>query len=77
MLHCTAHPCNMNGSNHLAESDRQPMWLCPQCAAKLCEATDADPEQRCRELIRFFEKVEFDEEARFQRSSLAAMRGSR
>jgi archaemetzincin len=35
LAHCTAFLCVMNGSNHLEESDRQPLWLCPVCLKKL------------------------------------------
>jgi archaemetzincin len=33
--HCTAWACNMNGSNSLAEADREPRQLCPECQAKI------------------------------------------
>ncbi len=33
--HCTAWQCCMNGSNHLAESDDQPLEFCPECQSKL------------------------------------------
>ena len=46
MQHCTFYECNMCGSNHREESDRQPLWLCPICLAKLCHATGADPGKR-------------------------------
>src|SRR5205814_332705 len=36
--HCIAYECLMNGSNHQAEKDARPLWLCPLCLAKLCAA---------------------------------------
>jgi len=33
--HCQTYHCNMNGSNSLAESDRAPIHLCPDCLKKL------------------------------------------
>ncbi len=33
--HCIAWACNMNGSNSLAEADREPRQLCPECQAKI------------------------------------------
>ena len=33
--HCVYHNCAMNGSNHLAESDRRAASLCPICLRKL------------------------------------------
>ena len=46
MAHCTAWQCNMNGRNHLEESDRSPLWLCPECHAKIIWATNASARGR-------------------------------
>lgn len=62
MKHCTAYECNMCGSNHQGESDRKPLYLCPECDAKLQWATAADPKARFRRLAKFFDKHGFDEE---------------
>ena len=35
LTHCTFLNCLMNGSNHLAESDRRPLHLCPVCLRRL------------------------------------------
>ena len=35
LAHCAFFNCLMNGSNHLAESDRRPLHLCPVCLRKL------------------------------------------
>src|SRR5437016_14138735 len=35
LAHCTFFNCLMNGSNHLAESDRRPLHLCTVCLRKL------------------------------------------
>jgi archaemetzincin len=35
LAHCIYFHCVMNGSNHLQESDRRPMHLCPVCLRKL------------------------------------------
>ncbi len=51
--HCTAYECNMCGSNHRAESDRLPLYLCPECHAKVCWATNAEPIARLRRLADF------------------------
>jgi archaemetzincin len=51
--HCIAYQCNMCGSNHRQESDRHPLYLCPQCHAKICWATGADPIKRYRRLAQF------------------------
>jgi len=46
MKHCVYYRCLVNGSNSLAESDRQPMHLCPVCLRKLQSATGCDLFQR-------------------------------
>ena len=53
IYHCTAYHCGMCGSNSLAESDRRPLALCPECMAKICWATQADPVGRYRKLSAF------------------------
>ncbi len=50
MAHCTAYLCTMNGCNHLAEADRQPLHLCPVCRAKLAHVVKLDPAERYRRL---------------------------
>lgn len=68
--HCTAYECCMNGSNHLAEMDSRPLWLCPQCVQKVCWACRADPADRYRKLAEFAEKHGLPDEASFWRKSL-------
>jgi archaemetzincin len=62
MKHCTAYECNMCGSNHQEESDRKPLYLCPECHAKLLWATAADPQARYKNLAAFFAKHGIEEE---------------
>lgn len=50
MAHCTAYLCAMNGCNHLAEADRQPLHLCPVCRRKLAHAVGCDMGKRYRRL---------------------------
>lgn len=56
LRHCTAYLCNMNGSNNRAEADHQPLLCCPECLAKVCHATGANPLERYRVLEVFLEK---------------------
>jgi archaemetzincin len=77
MGHCIYYECVMNGSNHLEEADRRPLWLCPLCLAKLCHATGADPRKRFEELIAFAKERELVDEEKFWRQSLGALRGAR
>jgi len=65
MRHCIAHECNMCGSNHLAESDRHPLHLCPQCAGKIWWATAAEPASRYEKLHDFCERHGLTDEAAF------------
>jgi archaemetzincin len=74
LRHCTAYACAMGGSNSLAESDSQPLWLCPECAAKVAYATNRELSARYESLLAFTEEQAFDEEAAFFRQSLAALR---
>ena len=74
MMHCTLFECNMCGCNHRAESDRRPLALCPNCLAKLCYATGADPEKRFEQLIAFCKATGLRAEQEFYEKSLAAMR---
>ena len=53
MRHCIAYECCMNGSNHRQEADRRPLWLCPECMAKVCWATRTPPAPRYRRLADF------------------------
>jgi archaemetzincin len=76
LAHCTLFECNMCGCNHLAESDRMPLYLCPHCLAKLCYATKAIPTKRFKELIVFFRNHGFPDDAAFCEKSLQAIRKS-
>jgi archaemetzincin len=55
LSHCTAYECNMCGCNNREEADRRPIALCPECMAKVCWATAADPLARYRKLAEFCE----------------------
>jgi len=73
MRHCTAYECNMCGSNHRAESDRRPLALCPECLAKLCWATGANPVERYETLSEFCKATGLNEERKFYQRSLSAL----
>lgn len=73
MRHCTAWECNMNGSNHLEESDRGPLALCPACAAKVWWATGCDPAQRDASLEAFCRQKGLDEQADFYARRVRAL----
>lgn len=72
MYHCVAFHCNMQGSNSLEESDRQPIFLCPECHAKMLYATGANPIERYEKLIAFCKAHGLKSElAYFERAKLA------
>jgi archaemetzincin len=74
MHHCTQYACNMCGSNHRAERDRLPLWLCPHCLAKLTWATKVDPEARFEKLIDFCKANGLRKERAFYEKSLLVLR---
>jgi archaemetzincin len=54
LRHCVVAKCTMNGSNSLAESDRQPLRLCAQCQSKLQWNIKYDNKKRLAEMMDFF-----------------------
>lgn len=67
--HCRAYACVMAGSNTMAETDRQPLWLCPECVSKAWDATGADPVERFRRLEAHCHDLGFPDESAFYRTS--------
>ncbi len=63
--HCTAYECNMCGSNHRQESDRHPLYLCPECHAKVCWATNVKPIARLRRLAEFCKRHGLEREQEY------------
>jgi archaemetzincin len=76
--HCNAYQCGMNGTNNLEESDRTPLWFCPECEAKVwwgCAV--ADRPRRYEELAKFARERKLKEAAEFWDSSRAALAETR
>jgi len=63
--HCVYFQCNMNGSNHLDESDKQPLELCPVCLHKLEYTVGFSPITRYAELLEFCKIHSFGKEKRW------------
>ena len=76
MLHCTAYRCNMCGSNSLSESDRRPLWLCPECMAKVCRATGVEPLARYKSLLEFCRAHGLKTEADFYEKCVETLGGT-
>jgi archaemetzincin len=64
----------MCGSNNRSESDRRPLALCPECAAKVAWATRCAPAARYRRLLRLSREAGLKEEAAFYARLLRALR---
>ena len=54
--------CNMNGSNHLEETDAAPIHLCPVCLRKIQHAIEFDPRTRYAKLSEFYKANGLKEE---------------
>jgi len=54
MRHCTKYECLMSGINHLDETDRRPLDVCPECMAKIAWAMNYEPVVRYRNLAQFW-----------------------
>ena len=63
LTHCTFFNCLMNGSNHLAESDRRPLHLCPVCLRKLQWSIEFDVLARYTALEQINRGAGFTDEA--------------
>ena len=63
LTHCIYFHCVMNGSNHLQESDRRPLHLCPVCLRKLQFSASFDVVKRYEALSQFYKRMGLEDEA--------------
>ena len=77
MKHCTKYECLMSGTNHLAETDRRPLDVCPECMAKIAWAFGYDPAERYRRLADFWRSQKRDVEAQLAEQKRAAVLAAR
>jgi archaemetzincin len=63
LAHCAYFSCLMNGSNHLVESDRRPLHLCPVCLRKLQWSIGFNVVERYASLERVTREANFTDEA--------------
>jgi len=75
--HCQKYQCNMNGSNSLAESDRQPIHLCPDCLKKFRWNIGFDMIRRCESLREFYKTHDMAAEAAWVADRLDQCRAAR
>jgi archaemetzincin len=71
--HCRIYKCLLNGANHLEEADSKPIWLCPECLAKLQWCIKFDVIKRYDLLIEFFSKLQYNNEVEFYKKSKEIM----
>lgn len=72
--HCTAYSCCMNGSNHLGETDRQPLEFCPECQAKVWWTCRYDPVVRLHRLAELARNDGFHQAAGFWEAEAELLR---
>ena len=72
--HCHRYECVVNGSNHLAESDARPVFLCPDCLRKLHWNLNLDIVARYEKMEEFWERQGFQNETRWLRQRLKKLR---
>jgi archaemetzincin len=65
----------MNGSNHLQESDRRPLHLCPVCLRKLQFGVGFDVVKRYQDLAQFDEQAGLEDEAKWLVRLVEKIRG--
>jgi archaemetzincin len=65
ITHCVRFKCLMNGSNSLAESDRQPIFLCPEDLRKVQWNVKFEPAARYRKMLEFLKRHRLDADARW------------
>jgi archaemetzincin len=73
MRHCVFFNCVMNGTNHLAESDRRPLHLCPVDLRKLHWSLRFDMIERYERLRAFWRGKGVDDEAGWIERRLALL----
>ena len=76
LTHCVYFNCVMNGSNHLQESDRRPLHLCPVCLRKLQFSAGFDVVKRYEALAQFDRQAGLEDEAAWVDRRLEKIRPS-
>ena len=74
LTHCTFFNCLMNGSNHLTESDRRPLHLCPVCLRKLQWSVGFDVLGHYTALEQFSRTAGFSDEAEWLKGRIQKVR---
>jgi archaemetzincin len=73
MRHCIYYQCVVNGSNHINESDSRPLHFCPVCLRKLYASFPEDPVVRYQRILKTFNDIGLNEEAKWFADRLRVM----
>jgi len=73
LKHCRIYNCLLNGSNNMEEADKKPLWLCPECLAKLQNCLNFELIERYDNLIKFFSKNQMSAEVAYYQKSKQLM----
>lgn len=73
LKHCRIYNCLLNGSNSMEEADIKPLWLCPECLAKLQNCLNFELIERYDNLIVFFSKNQMPAEVLYYQKSKQLM----
>jgi archaemetzincin len=73
LKHCPIYQCLINGANSMEETDNKPLWLCPECLAKLQWCIKFDLIKRYDYLIDYFDRTHFEKEKLFYLKSKLLM----
>ena len=76
LAHCVFYSCLMNGSNHLEETDLQPLHLCPVCLRKLQWSIGFDVLRRYQSLRQIARDAGLANEAGFLDAQIEALSSS-
>lgn len=74
ITHCVRYKCLMNGSNSLAESDRQPLFLCPEDLRKVQAATGFEAIPRYEKILAFLKSNGLASESAWLEKHLSHLR---
>lgn len=74
LKHCDRYVCLVNGRTSLAENANKPLWLCPDCYAKLALAAGFDGVRRAERLATFCERQGMTAERDYWRNVAQQMR---
>lgn len=74
--HCIFYQCVMNGSNHLEESDKSPLALCPVCLRKLHTANHFSINKRYEAMRQYFVKHQLSTESEWVTARLKELDGN-